>query len=121
MKMKIGTELPDGYVIGHEDLVEAATTLVAHTLLPLFAESMSEDIAKANVEGIVTELAYLFDEGSIEVGGKTYQPRLAFVDEEGTVIRGVARLNNMHEMVDSVFEIAPEAMITFEYDHLEEE
>ncbi|WP_394177465.1 hypothetical protein [Yoonia maritima] len=121
MKMKIGTELPEGYVIGHEDLVEAATALVAHTLLPLFADNMSEEMAKANVEGIVTEIAYLFDEGSIEVGGKTYRPRLAFVDEEGTSIRGAAQLNTMHQMVDSVFDIAPEGMITFEEVEVEEE
>lgn len=120
MKMKIGTELPEGYVVGHEDLAEATTTLMAHVLLPLFAENMSEEIAKANVQGIVTELAYLFDEGEIEIGGKCYRPRLAFVDESGATLPGVAQLVTMHEMVDDVFEIAPEANITFEEPEFEE-
>ena len=86
MKMKIGTELPADYQVSHEDLAETAATLIAHALLPLFAENMSEDMAKANVEGIVTELAYLFDEGEIELGGKIYRPRLAFADESGAIL-----------------------------------
>lgn len=114
MKMKIGTDLPADYVVSHQDLSEAAVTLVAHALLPVFAESMTEDVAKANVQGIVTELAYLFDEGAIELGGKTYRPRLAFVDDTGATLPGVAEMTTLHTMVDDVFDIGPEAGITFE-------
>ncbi|SEW20835.1 hypothetical protein SAMN04488515_1602 [Cognatiyoonia koreensis] len=114
MKMKIGTALPDDYTVEHSDLAESAATLIAHALLPLFAENMSEDIAKANVEGIVTELAYLFDDGEIQLGGKTYRPRLAFVDEDGQVLPGAAALDNFHALADAPFDIAPEAKITFE-------
>lgn len=114
MKMKIATELPADYVVSHEDLAESAITLIAHALLPVFAESMTEDVAKANVQGIVTELAYLFDEGEIELGGKTYKPRLAFVDQSGAVLPGVAELETLHEMADDPFDIAPEAGISFE-------
>jgi len=114
MKMKIGTELPDGYSVGHEDLAEATITLMGQALLPLFAENMSEDMAKANVAGIITELAYLFDDGQIEIGGKTYHPRLAFVDDTGSVLPGVAALNTLADMTDDPFDIAPEAQITFE-------
>ena len=114
MKMKIGTELPEGYQVSHEDLSESAATLIAHALLPLFAENMPEELAKANVEGIVMELAYLFDEGEIALGGKTYRPRLAFVDEAGEVLPGVAALNNLNELAGEPFNIAPEAGITFE-------
>ncbi|KJZ20508.1 hypothetical protein [Loktanella sp. S4079] len=120
MKMKIGTELPEGYVVSHENLVEAATSLVAHALLPLFTESMNEDVAKANVESIVTELAYFFDEGAIEIGGNTYRPRLAFVDQDGNSIRGASNLDTMHQMIEDIFDIAPEGMITFEDPHAEE-
>jgi hypothetical protein len=121
MKMKIGTELPDGYVVSHEDLAETAATLIAHTLLPLFAENMPEDAAKANVEGIVTELAYLFDEGEIELGGKTYRPRLAFMDETGAILPGATALNNLNELAGEPFDIAPEAGITFVEDEFIEE
>lgn len=121
MKMRIGTPLPDDYVVSHEDLAETAATLIAHTLLPLFAENMSEEMAKANVEGIVTELAYLFDEGEIELGGKTFRPRLAFVDEKGTVLPGAAELVTMHQLAEEPFEIAPEAGITFEEPEFVEE
>lgn len=121
MRMKIGTELPADYVVSQEDLAETAATLIAHTLLPLFAENMSEEMAKANVEGIVTELAYLFDEGAIELGGKTFRPRLAFVDEAGNVLPGVAELVTMHELATEPFEIAPEAGITFEEPEFVEE
>ncbi len=121
MKMKIGTPLPDDYVVSHEDLAETASTLIAHTLLPIFAETMSEDVAKANVEGIVTELAYLFDEGEIELGGKTYRPRLAFVDETGAMVPGAAQLTTLHLLAEHPFEIAPEANITFEEPQFAEE
>lgn len=121
MKMKIGTPLPDDYVVSHEDLAETAATLIAHTLLPIFAENMSEDVAKANVEGIVTELAYLFDEGEIELGGKTFRPRLAFVDENDAILPGVAQLTTFHQLAQDPFEIAPEAGITFEEPEFAEE
>jgi len=121
MKMKIGTPLPDDYVVSHEDLAETASTLIAHALLPIFAENMSEEVAKANVEGIVTELAYLFDEGEIELGGKTYRPRLAFVDESGAILPGAAQLNTLHQLAEDPFEIAPEAGITFEEPEFAEE
>lgn len=114
MKMKIGTELPADYVLAHEDLAESAATLIAQTLLPLFAENMSAEVAKANVEGIVTELAYLFDEGEITIGGKTYRPRIAFIDEAGVAVPGFAELDTLHALVDDPFDIAPEANIIFE-------
>ncbi|MCG3268825.1 hypothetical protein [Yoonia sp. I 8.24] len=120
MKMKIGTELPSDYVVSHADLTDAATTLIAQTLLPLFAESMTEEVSRANVEGIVTELAYLFDEGAIEIGGKTYLPRLAFVDEAGATLPGVAELTTMHEFVEDLFDIDPAAQITFEEPEFDE-
>ena len=71
MRMKIGAELPAGYEVTHEDLAQSAGALIAHALLPIFQENLREEIAKANVEGILTEIAYLFDEGEIELGGKT--------------------------------------------------
>ncbi|MEJ6402608.1 hypothetical protein [Yoonia sp. 2307UL14-13] len=116
MKMTIGTPLPPEYEVGHNDLAESVAALIAHALLPLFAENMSEDAAKANVQGILTELAYIFDEGEIVLGGKSYRPRLAFVDEAGQVLPGAAALNNLHEMVEDPFDITPEAQIRFEED-----
>ncbi|WP_375254960.1 hypothetical protein [Yoonia sp.] len=121
MKMKIGTELPEGYHVSHEDLSESAASLIAHALLPLFAENMPDALAKANVEGIVTELAYLFDEGEIEIGGKTYRPKLAFADEAGDILPGVAALNNLNELAGDPFDIAPEAEISFEDPEFAEE
>ncbi|MEO1640270.1 MAG: hypothetical protein AAFU41_13605 [Pseudomonadota bacterium] len=121
MKMKIGAPLPQDYVVGHTDLAEAVTTLMAQALYPLFAENMPEEMAKANVEGIVTELAYLFDEGEIHLGGKVFRPRLAFIDEAGAVLPGVAELNTLHQLADDPFEIQPEAGITFEAPELAEE
>lgn len=120
MKMIIGAELPEDYTPGHDDLAAASATLMAHALLPLFAENMSEDMAKANVQGIVTELAFLFDEGEIQMGGKSYRPRLAFVSDAGEVLPGVADLTNMNELSDAPFELAPEAQISFEEPDFEE-
>ena len=114
MKMKIGTALPEDYELSHSDLSDAMITLVAHALLPMFEETMPEKVAKANVEGIVTELAYVLDEGSIEIGGKTYRPRLAFVDDTGEMLPGATDMNQLHELVEDLFEIDPEAKITFE-------
>lgn len=114
MRMKIGTELPAGYDVTHVDLAQSASVLIAHALLPIFGDNIPEKAAKANVEGILTELAYLFDEGEIEIGGKTYRPRLAFVDEAEAVLPGVAELANLHEMVADPFDLTPEANITFE-------
>lgn len=114
MKMKIGTELPADYAVRHEDLAEAAVALIAQALLPVFAQSMTEEVAKANVQGIVTELAYLFDEGEIEIGGKIYRPRLAFVDATGATLPGVAELTTLHELTEDPFDVDPEANITFE-------
>jgi len=114
MKMTIGAPLPADYQVNHEDLAESTAALIAHALLPLFSENMSEDLAKANVEGIVTELAYLFDEGEIRLGGKTYRPRMAFVDENGGLLPGAAELAHLHQLAEAPFEIDPEAQITFE-------
>lgn len=114
MKMKIGAELPEGYAPSHDDLAAASATLIAHTLLPLFSENMSEDMAKANVQGIVTELAYLFDEGEIHMGGKVYRPRMAFINDAGEALPGAAELDTMNELADDPFDLAPEAKITFE-------
>lgn len=114
MKMTIGAPLPADYQVSHEDLAEATATLIARALLPLFAENMPEPLAKANVEGIVTELAYLFDEGEIRLGGKAYRPRIAFVDETGTLLPGAAELTHLHRLAEEPFEIDPDAGITFE-------
>lgn len=114
MKMNIGAELPEGVELGHNELAAATATLMAQALLPLFAERMKDDIARANVEGIVMELAYMFDDGEITVGNKTYRPRLAFVDEAGTVLPGLSELDHLHEFADAPFDIDPEAKITFE-------
>ena len=114
MRMKVGTELPTGYEVTHEDLAQSAGALIAHALLPIFGENAPKDVAKANVEGILTEFAFLFDEGEIEIGGKTYRPRLAFIDESQTVLPGAAELENFHEMVTDPFDLPPEANITFE-------
>ena len=120
MKMNIGAELPDGYAPSHDDLAAASATLMAHALLPLFIDNMPEDQAKANVEGILTELAYLFDDGEIQMGGKTYRPRLAFVDEAGQTLPGIAELDTMHDLASEPFNLAPEAKITFEEPDFEE-
>lgn len=120
MKMIIGAELPDGYAPGHNDLAATSASLMAHALLPLFTENMSEVAAKANVEGIVTELAYLFDDGAIEMGGKTYRPRLSFVDESGNTLPGAADLDTMHDLASEPFNLAPEAKITFEAPEFDE-
>lgn len=114
MKMKIGAELPEGYAPSHDDLAASTATLMAHTLLPLFAENMSEEMAKANVQGIITELAFLFDEGEIQMGGKTYRPRLAFVDDNGETLPGIVELTNLSELAGEPFDLAPEAKISFE-------
>lgn len=114
MKMKIGAELPEGYAPSHNDLAASTATLMAHTLLPLFAENMTEQMAKANVQGIITELAFLFDEGEIQMGGKTYRPRLAFVTDTGETLPGIAELTNLSELSEEPFDLAPEAKITFE-------
>jgi len=82
--------------------------------LPLFAENMPSEMARANVEGIVTELSYLFDDGEIEIGGKSYHPRLAFVEANGTPVPGHADLNRLHQLADAPFDIDPEAGIRFE-------
>ena len=121
MKMIIGTELPPEYEVSHEDLAQSAGSLLAHALLPIFAELLSEEQAKANVEGIVTELAYLFDEGEIELGGRIYRPKLAFVDDRGKVLDGVAEMDTLHQMVEGPFDIPAEAQISFEMDEFEDE
>ena len=121
MKMTIGTELPPDYEVGHEDLAESAGALIAHALLPLFAENMPEDTAKANVEGILTELAYLFDEGEIVLGGRSYRPRIAFANDNGVLLDGAAKVSNLHELVADPFDLDPEAGISFEVDDFDEE
>ena len=121
MKMTIGTELPPEYVVNHGDLAQTAGSFIGHALLPLFIEHMPEEAAKANVEAILTELAYQFDEGQIEIGGKIYRPRMAFVDDNGTILPGAAQMDDLHAMVTDPFDIPEEANITFESDDFEDE
>lgn len=116
MKMTIGAELPDGYEPQHEDLTAVCGPMIAHALLPLFAENMPDAVARANVEAIVTELAYLFDEGEIVIGGRTFHPRIAFVAAEGAVLPGFADTTDLNEQTAHPFEIDPEAQVTFEDD-----
>ena len=112
--MRIGADLPPDYELTHDDLASAFGTLVAHTLLPIFAEGMSEEPAKANAAGILIELAYAFDEGEIEIGGRTYRPRLAFVDDQGTVVNGFETLDTFAELAEDPFDVEEEAHVTFE-------
>ena len=121
MRMKIGAALPEGYEPDHGDLSAASATLIAHALHPLFAESLPDEAARANVQAVVTELAYLLDEGAIEMGGRTYRPRLAFVDDAGQVLPGAAQMTGFSEMVDAPFAIDPAARVTFEAPEYEEE
>ncbi|MEM6408517.1 MAG: hypothetical protein AAF700_08875 [Pseudomonadota bacterium] len=121
MKMTIGAELPEDYEPAHADLASAANTLIAHSLLPMFQDAMGEQLAKANVEGIMTELAFALDEGEITIGGKTYRPRLAFVDDAGQVVPGAADMDNFNELVSEPFDIDPEAKVSFEQDEFEGE
>lgn len=121
MKMTIGAELPADYEPAHEDLASAANTLIAHSLLPMFKDAMGEQLAKANVEGIMTELAFALDEGEITIGGKTYRPRLAFIDDAGQVVPGAAEMDNFNELVTEPFEIDPEAKVSFEQEEFEDD
>lgn len=114
MKMTIGAELPEDYTPEHTDLAAAAPVLIAHSLLPMFEDAMGEELAKANVTGIVTELAYVFDDGEIEIGGKTYRPRIAFVNDEGETLPGAAMLDNLNELSIEPFTLDPEAKVSFE-------
>lgn len=121
MKMNIGAELPADFQVGHTELAAASASLMAQVLLPLFAERMSEEIAQANVEGIVMELAYMFDEGEITIGGETYRPRIAFIDATGNPLPGLADLDTLHTLADAPFDIDPEAKITFEGPEFEDD
>lgn len=121
MKMHIGAELPEGFEVGHTELAAASASLMAQALLPLFAERMTDEIARANVEGIILELAYMFDEGEITIGGKSYRPRMAFIDEAGKVLPGAPELDRLHEVADAPFDIDPEAKISFEAPELFDE
>ncbi|MEM7471389.1 MAG: hypothetical protein AAF340_08555 [Pseudomonadota bacterium] len=121
MKMTIGAELPEDYEPAHTDLAAAANTLIAHSLLPMFQDAMGEQLAKANVEGIMTELAFALDEGAIEIGGKTYRPRLAFVDDAGQVVPGAADFDSFNEVAGEPFEIDPEAKVSFEAGSFEDD
>lgn len=120
MKMIVGAPLPEGYEPGHDDLASAVVSLVGQALLPLFSESMNEEAAKANVQGIVTELAYIFDEGEIELGGKTYRPRIAFLDETGNPLPGFEKMVTLHENADDAFEIPAEAQVSFEFEEYDD-
>lgn len=121
MKMKIGAELPEGYTPSHEDLASTSGTLIAQSLLHLFTDNMSEELARANVTAIVTELAYLLDEGEVEMGGKTYRPRLAFVDDTGAALPGFEHMETLADLVTDPFDIDPEAKLTFEEPEFDEE
>jgi hypothetical protein len=120
MKMTIGADLPPDYVPAQEDLASAAASLIAHALLPLFAENMPEKIARANAQAVTLELSYLLDEGEIRMGGRTYRPRLAFVDDSGAPSDGFAGFAHMAEAASAPFDIDPDARVTFETPEFEE-
>lgn len=121
MKMTVGAPLPEGYEPGHDDLASAVVNLIGQALLPLFAENMGEEAAQANVQGIVTELAYVFDEGEIVLGGKTYRPRIAFLDENGQALPGFEALVTLNENAEDAFVIPKEAQVSFEFAEYDEE
>ena len=114
MKMTIGADLPPDYVPGQADLASAAASLIAHTLYPLFAENMPEAAALANAQAVTQELSFLLDEAEICMGGKTYRPRLAFVDETGATTDGFQSFTGMEDAASDPFDIDPAAQVTFE-------
>ena len=120
MKLKIQTELPDGYTPSHGDLAEAAATMMAKALLPLFTENLPEDAARANVQGIVSELAYMFDAGSIELGGRSYRPRIAFADDSGALLPGVIEFAGFEDAAEDALDAETEAHVSFEVDEAED-
>ena len=121
MKLKIETPLPEGYTPAHDDLAEAAATLMAKALLPLFIEDLPEEAARANVQGIVSELAYMFDAGAIEIGGRTYRPRIAFVDDTGALLPGAAEFDGFEAASEDALDAETEAQVSFEADEPEAE
>lgn len=49
------------------------------------------------VDPLVFDIAMLFDDGVIQVNGKNYKMRLAFVDEKGNLLPDAAEFSHLHE------------------------
>lgn len=53
-------------------------------------------------------LARVMDEGKIVVNGKTYQPRVAFISEDGEMVRGAAEFDTLTQHV----KLTPEDLVS---------
>lgn len=49
------------------------------------------------VESAVFDLAMLFDQGTIEVNGRVFRPRISFVSEEGNALPGSESFDHLHD------------------------
>ena len=92
LKLKMPQE-PD-----HEHLAMLINYAVAAELRStLNFAGVSESDVWPIVENAVSSIACVFDQGTFEVNGKIYRPRVAFVDQSGNFLPGAESYGHLHD------------------------
>lgn len=92
--MKISMKLDNDAVLDHEMLMSFAPTLMA---LSVVKKSKDKDQAEEDAEGIVHDISKVFDHAAVELNGKTFRPRICWVDDNGKVLDGAADYEDLHD------------------------
>ena len=94
MRMRVGMKND----VDHENLAILFNVAVAGKLRhSLIASGLDPSEVWPFVESATFDLAMLFDQGTFEVNGRVFRPRVSFVSEEGNVLPGSAEFDQLHD------------------------
>lgn len=96
----------------HENLAIAFNEMVALEIMDVLkAEDIPYYEAQNLADSATFALAILFDQNSIVVNGKRYQPRVCFVAEDGDVLPGAAGFGHLHEYAAGALDSAKDLKV----------
>lgn len=110
--MKISMTLDPNYELNHEMLMSFAPTLLA---LSLLQKGDDKEQAEEDAEGLAYEVAKVFDHSAVELNGKTFRPKICWVDEAGKILPGAANYDDLHDSAYGAMEDLDEIKIDPEF------
>jgi hypothetical protein len=83
--MKISMTLNPDDELDHEMLMTFAPTLLA---LNLLQKTDDKEQDEEDAEALTHDLSRVFDHSAVELNGKTFRPKICWVDEAGKILPG---------------------------------
>ncbi|SDX38148.1 hypothetical protein [Litoreibacter albidus] len=83
--MKISMTLGTDVELDHEMLMTFAPTLLALNLLQKTGDKEQDE---EDAEALTHDVSRVFDRCAVELNGKTFRPKICWVDESGQILSG---------------------------------